>query len=71
MNEEKLKEIYTAITKSWEIIKKYKELKNEEQFWDSCIKECSVSFPDGFTGDEFRKATLNVLEDAYRKKWHK
>lgn len=70
MNEEKLKEIYTAITKSWEIIKKYKEIKNEEPFWNACIKECSEAFPDGVAGDEFRKATLNVLEDAYRKKWH-
>lgn len=71
MNEEKLKEIYTAITKSWEIIKKYKELKNEEPFWDACIKECSISFPDGVAGDEMRQATLNILQEEYRNKWHK
>lgn len=71
MTEDELKEVYAQIIVMWQLIKKYSAVKDEEPFWDDCIKEVSALESQGVVGDHLGQAVLRILEHFYRKKREK
>lgn len=68
MNESELKTIYQAITEAWKLIKKYSELKDDEEYWHRCILDLTEIESKSYAGEQFGVAAMNILEHCYREK---
>lgn len=71
MKEEDLKEYFNIYTECWRMFRKYSDPVDDDEFWDSLVKEGN-RIVDSSTAKEFAKkvvlSTIDEIERMHRKK---